>query len=237
MVTEKTRCKQCGELLVKGSRFCEACGAAVNDEEDIKKEKKQAAKPSRELGKNSITWNTELPLLTSPVIIRQLIFVLVASTLFVLVFVLALDAFEGNLTWESFMRYLIYALLILGGLSFLAMIVILVFYGNRYEYKFTLDETGVTSETVGGTRKKNAIVNLLLVLSGRPGPAGAGLIGASRQSEMVKWEKVESISVDPQKLEIVLRRKVRAIMLIRCTPENYQAVLQMAEGALAAKAG
>lgn len=232
MATDKARCKQCGEFIIKGSRFCEACGAALNNDADSKKRIKPAARSASESGKNSITWDADLPLLSNSVIIKQLLLVLVASSLCVLVFILTLEAFEGNLNLGSALRYLLITLLILGGLSFLAVIVMLVFYGNRYEYKFTMNETGVTSETVGGTRKKNAIVNLLLVLSGKPGPAGAGLIGASRQSETVKWEKVDSIHTDPEKLEIVLRRKGRAIMLIRCTPENYQAVLQMAEDAL-----
>lgn len=183
----------------------------------------------------SITWKAALPLITNAVVIRQLSFVLVISVLCVLLFILSLDAFEGNLTLAGAWRYMLIALLTLGGFAFLAVLAMLVFYGNKYEYKFTLNEIGVLSETVDATRKKNNIINLLLVLSGRPGPAGAGLIAHSRQSELVKWEKVDSLTTNPANLEIVLRRGRRAVMVIRCTQENYPTVLQMAEEALAAK--
>lgn len=184
-----------------------------------------------------ITWNTEIPLLTNAVVLKQLFFVLGLSSLFVLVFVLLLEAFEGNLTLAAALKYFLIALSILGGISILAVLVMLLLYGNRYEYRFTLDEAGVTAETAGGTRRKNAVVNLLLVLSGKPAPAGAGLLAASRQSEQVRWEKVENIESDPGRLQIVLRRRGRAVMLIRCTPENYQEVLYRVEMALANRRG
>jgi hypothetical protein len=46
-------------------------------------------------------------------------------------------------------------------------------------YQFTLDETGVTAETKGGSRKKNAILNFLFIISHKPVLAGSGLIAAS----------------------------------------------------------
>ncbi len=233
MVEKKQKCVQCGKGLEAGARFCENCEAPVPEREKKKKASASRLKPEMQYGKHIITWNAEIPLLTSTVIIRQLAFVLAVSSLCVLVFVLMVDAFEGNLTLAGVLRTILITLLVFGGLSLLAVVIMLFFYGNRYENRFIMDEIGVTAETIAGTRKKNAIVNLLLLLSGKPGPAGAGLIAASRQSEQVKWEKVNSLTTDPNKLEIVLRRGGRALMLIRCTPENYPRVLKMAQEALA----
>ncbi len=184
-----------------------------------------------------ITWNVEIPLLTNAVVLKQLFFVLGLSSLCVLVFVLSLESLEGDLTLAAALKYFLIALSILGGISFLAVLVMLLLYGNRYEYRFTVDEAGVTAETTGGTRRKNAVVNLLLLLSGKPAPAGAGLLAASRQSEQVKWENVENIETDPARLQIVLRRRGRAVMLMRCTPENYQEVLYRVKIALAHRSG
>lgn len=117
--------------------------------------------PDREKTPLAITWQASLRLLTNAVIIRQLFFVLVLSVLCVLVFALSLDAFEGHLSLESAWRYLLIALLILGGLSFVAALVMLVIYGNQYDYQFMVDEVGVKAETVGGTRRKNAVINFL----------------------------------------------------------------------------
>jgi len=187
--------------------------------------------PDREKTPLAITWQASLRLLTNAVIIRQLFFVLVLSVLCVLVFALSLDAFEGHLSLESAWRYLLIALLILGGLSFVAALVMLVIYGNQYDYQFMVDEVGVKAETVGGTRRKNAVINFLLLLSGRPGPAGAGLLAASRQSELVKWKDVDRLDFNAEKKEIVLRRGKRAVMLVQCTTENFDQVLRFAQQA------
>lgn len=193
------------------------------------------AVPDRESTPFAITWQASLRLLTNAVIIRQLIFVLAVSVLCVLVFVLSLDAFEGQLSLESAWRYFLIALLILGGLSFFAALVMLVFYGNQYDYCFSMDEVGVKAETVGGTRRKNAVINFLLLLSGRPGPAGAGLLAASRQSELVKWKDVDRLEFNTEKKEIVLRRGKRALMLVQCTAENFDQVLRFAQQAVGDK--
>jgi len=235
VVTIKVKCPKCGTDLEEGSVFCEKCGAVVERGENPPKENSNVDGINVETKKNSISWNANLPLLTSSVVIKQLLFVLVASNICVLIFILTVDAISGDLTFQRFSHYLLYALIIFGFLSLLAVLVMLVFYGNQYEYKFTLDETGITSETVGGTKKKNAIINFLLIFSGKPGPAGSGLLAASRQKEKIPWRKVDSIQTDANKLEIVLRRKGWAIMLIRCTPENYAEVLRRANEAVNAR--
>jgi hypothetical protein len=195
----------------------------------------QKATPDRESTPLAFTWQASLRLLTNVVVIRQLFFVLALSVLFVLVFALSLEAFEGHLTPQAAWKYLLITLLILGGLSFLAALVMLVIYGNKYDYQFTVDEVGVKAETVGGTRRKNVIINWLLLLSGRPGPAGAGLLAASRQSELVKWKDMDRLEVHVDKQEIVLRRGKRALMLVQCSAENFDQVLRLMQQALGDK--
>ncbi len=180
----------------------------------------------------AITWQASLTLLKNAVILRQLFVVLALSVLFVLVFALSLEAFEGHLTLQAAWKYLWITLLVLGGLLFLAALVMLVIYGNKYDYQFTVDEVGVKAQTVGGTRRKNAIINWLLLLSGRPGPAGAGLLAESRQSELVKWKDVDRLDFNAEKKEIVLRRGKRALMLVQCTAENFDQVLRLAQQAV-----
>jgi hypothetical protein len=220
------KCLKCGVNVEEGSAFCESCGAAIQSIEDSQRENAIRDGIQRNGKQNTMTWSVDLPLLTSSIVVKQMLFVLIASSLFVLVFMLIVEAFSGDLTFEGFFNYLLFTLIILGILTFLAVIVMLIFYRNRYEYQFTLDETGVTAETKGGSRKKNAILNFLLIISHKPVLADSGLIAASRLKEKITWKKVDSIQSDEKKLEVILRCRGRAIMLIRCTPENYSEVIR-----------
>lgn len=192
------------------SSFCTQCDAP-------------AAGPG--MPSEKLTWEAAVPLMRSTVVLRQLAIVLVASCALVAGFVLFLQAIGGDLTWESAWRLVRIFLLILGGLALLAALVMLVLYGNRYEYRYTIDEQGITAATTGATSKKNTIVNVLLALSGRPSAAGAGVLAQSRQGERIRWQDVNDLTTDAGRREIVLRRRKRAVMLVQCTAENYESVL------------
>ncbi|MBN1537369.1 MAG: zinc ribbon domain-containing protein [Anaerolineales bacterium] len=226
-------CEHCGTTNSAQASFCENCGQSLAQNQPVDPADTTTSFESPE----KITWKANLPLLTNKVVVRQLLFVLGLSMLCVLLFMLTLDIFEGNFTLAGAGRYLLISVIILGGLALLAALVMQFLYGNKYEYKYTVDENGVKAETTGATQKKNFIVNLLLVFSGRPGPAGAGLLAQSRQSELVKWDKVDTYTTNPDNLEIVLYRRKRAVMVIQCKPENYQTVRQRVEQALAEKPG
>lgn len=176
--------------------------------------------------RSSITWQASLPLLSSYVIIKQLFMVFFLSTACVFIFLVFLELIEGQLTLVSTGRYLVVLSLILVGLLLLSIISMLAFYGNRYEVQFTVNHIGVQSTTVGKTKRKNTLINTLLALSGKPGPAGSGLLAASRQSELIQWKRIDHYNADPKKQEIHLYHGKQALMLVRCTSENYPDVLQ-----------
>ena len=176
-----------------------------------------------------ITWQTRVPMLSSTVILRQLFLVLMVPSACLLVFLLLLELIDGQLTLASAGRFVLITLAILIGLFFLGIIAIVLIYNNRYDLQFTVDDSGVRSTTVGKTKRKNALINTLLLFSGKPGPAGAGLIAASRQSELVRWENIDDYFAVPNKLEIQLRQGKRVIMLVHCTPETYPRVKEAIE--------
>lgn len=179
-----------------------------------------------------ITWQTRIPMLSSKVIIRQLFFVLFASSACFLIFMLLLELIDGQLTLVSAGQFFLMTLAILFGLFILAVISILVVYQNRYEVQFTVNETGVRSTTIGRTKRRNALINTLLLFSGKPGPVGAGLMAASRQSELVRWENIDNFIVNPDTHEIQLRKGKSVLMLVPCNPDNYEAVLERVEDTL-----
>ncbi len=178
-----------------------------------------------------ITWQTRVPMLSSTVILRQFFLVLLIPSGCLLVFLLLLELIDGTLTLASAGTFALISLAILGGLLLLSIIAIVVIYHNRYDIQFTVDETGIRSTTVGKTKRKNAVINTLLVLSGKPGAAGSGLLAASRQSELVRWENIDHYTAVPNKLEIQLRQGKRVLMLVHCTPETYPRVKEAIEKA------
>ncbi len=173
-----------------------------------------------------ITWQANIPLLSTSLIIKQLFVVFFIPTSCLLIFLLALAWFEGQLTLTLAGNYLLVLTLILVGLLVLSIIGMLIVYGNQYQVKFTVNHKGVQSTTVGKTKRKNILINTLLVLSGRPGFAGAGLLAASRQSELVQWKSVTDYKANLEKSTIQLYRGKHTLMLVQCTAENYPDVLR-----------
>ncbi len=180
----------------------------------------------------TLTWEAGISMTGSSVLLRQLALVLGLGALVVFLLLTGLRAVDGDLTLARVGSYALISLGIFVGLMLLSAVAILLFYGNRYQQRYTLTDEGVQAVTTGGTRKRNQVVNLLLVLSGRPTAMGAGLLAHSRQSEMVRWTRVDNITTDQSRHTIALRKGQRAIMLVQCTPENYEMVLSRANQAV-----
>ena len=125
METIKAQCPKCGADLEEGSVFCENCGALVERAENLQSEYSNGDSLNQKNKKNPISWNANLPLITSSVVIKQLLFALVASNLCVLIFILTVDAFSGDLTLQRFLNMC--CTLIIFALSVLAALVMLVF--------------------------------------------------------------------------------------------------------------
>ena len=182
-----------------------------------------------------IKWQAAIPLLSTSLILKQLSVVFLIPTACLLVFLLGLAWIEGQLTLTLAGNYILVLTLILFGLLLLSMIGMAIVYGNQYQVEYVVNLTGITSSTVGKTKRKNAIINTLLALSGKPGFAGAGVLAASRQSELVKWKSVTDYKANLEKSTIQLNRGKHTLMLVQCTTENYSAVLQWVRQSITAQ--
>jgi hypothetical protein len=177
-------------------------------------------------------WEAAIPLMQSGVVMRQVFVVIALSVVLLTAFMLALTALDGDLTGAVLWQIGSVMLLILAGMLLLAWLAMLVIYRNRYEYRFRLDEHGIEARVAGATRKTNRLVNTLLMLSGRPSAASAGMLAGSRQTQYVRWSGVDDLVPDARRHAIVLRRNKIAVMLVQCHAGNYDAVLRRARAAL-----
>ncbi len=178
-------------------------------------------------------WDAAIPLWRSSLVVRQVFVVLTIAIGMVWLFMIILTAAEGDLDAATLWSISRIFLIILGGLLLGAFLVMAVLY-RRYEYRFTLDEQGVLASTTGRTRKKNALINALLVLSGRPSAMGAGMLAGSRQDQRVRWKDATAFRVDTRRRQITLRRGRRTLMLIQCTDENLETVRRVFDERVAA---
>ena len=172
---------------------------------------------------DAISWEADISPLRSPVVVRQLMIALGASLLFVWLLGATLIAIDGDLGTGALWTFTRTMLFVALGLGLMCVLIMLTLY-RRYRYRYTLDDDGIRSTVAGGTARTNRIVNLLLLLTGRPSAAGAGLLAASRQSEQVRWSDVTGARLDPSRHQIEIRRGRRTVMLVQCTPEEWEAV-------------
>jgi len=169
-------------------------------------------------------WQATISIWRSSVVLRQLSAVLVIAVAAVWVLMIIMTAANGDLDRAAFWSFTRIILIIVAVLVGLTILVVGLLY-RRAPYRFELDEEGISASTAARTRKKNAIINTLLFLSGRPSAMGAGMLAASRQDERLRWEDVDSFTVDRKRRQIALRRKRRTVMLVQCTEQNVEQVV------------
>lgn len=178
-----------------------------------------------------ITWEIDVPILTDGVIMKQLLFVIALSIVFVLVLLLLIGLFTGDMNLE-YLAFLGKLFLIMAAIfAALLLIGVLLLMGNRYGYTFTLDSGGIGEATHSRQYKKNTIMNLLLViaglLSGRPAAAGAGILAQARQKQYLRWKDIDQAALDSRRKTVVLKKNRRTRMIVFCTTANYEAVSKL----------
>jgi len=173
-----------------------------------------------------LEWVASLPFWHNTVVIQQL----------ALVFFLPLALLLGVLIvadWplDAEMWLFDSKLVLIVATIFLVLMVIgvAVVFAGGYEVEYRTNDRGIGGRPRGRTAKKNALVNFLLMISGRPTAMGTGMMAQSRQAEYVAWKDVERVETDPQRRLITLKKGRRPLMVVACDEAHYDAVLQFAQ--------
>ncbi len=222
-------CEQCGARLKEGVRFCEQCGAQVQAASvppapSAPPVAKAVDAPAPQA---AVTWETGISLLGNPLIRKQLALVVIGSGAFMALLLSFLVAAGGDADQIPMMlRISLYVTL---GLGLMLVLVSLVFFGNRVRVRFTVDENGALWETVD----KRALTGNRLALLGSalqrsPQAGGAAMLAAAREREFVRWSDVAAAQADRRHLMITLRNSWRPVMLLVCTPENFDEIAALA---------
>jgi len=187
------------------------------------------------LAQGRLSWEADVGLLTNPLLLRQFGTLLAVTGLVMFGLLSLLFAVQGE--WESIPMALLATLVGVGVLALLMLVVVLLFFGNRFRARFAVSETGVSFETVDRRAKAaNRLAALLGVLGGSSSTAGAGMIGLSRESEAYGWRGIAVATYYPRSHSIALRNRWRMVAFLACTPGNYDQVAAFVRQHLADRA-
>lgn len=181
-------------------------------------------------GRPPLTWRCDVPLLTHPAMLRNLVLLFVIAGFILVALLGGIVALTDGLRHAWPMVGM--ALATTGGLFVLSVLIILVVFRNRMAMEFVIDDRGVLARIVDRRAK---VANRLAVVAGAlgrsPATAGAGLLGMSGEETGTAWSGVASASYDRGRLTITLRNDWRPVVHLICTPETYdEAVRRVAAG-------
>lgn len=151
--------------------------------------------------KSTLSWEVSIPLVTNPFILRHFAGLYGAIT-GVFIFFLG-GAFAIQEEWQI-AREISLLLVILGtGIYLFTLIIMLVFYGNRQMLCFTLSDKGIGYKTINQRTER---------------------LGLQQESWQVYWRGAFRALVYPRQRCILLRNSWRTLMVVYCTPENFESV-------------
>jgi hypothetical protein len=212
-------CRQCGQALGVGQRFCSQCGSECSTVPGTA----EGHAPEEGLNPPGLVWEANIGLLTNPTILKQLVTVLGITGLILAGFLSFLLAVDGE--WHRIPEVLLISLLVVGALGLGMVLIMLVFFANRVRTRFTVNSEGIILETIDRrARAANRLAALLGALAGRPSTAGVGLMAMSRERESYNWRGIVRASYHPLWRGITLHDAWRTVALLACTPDNYEQV-------------
>lgn len=140
-------------------------------------------------------------------------------------FIVLASASSGKFL-EDYIRLVFMFTLILCGLGVASLLVMILFFGNRYRMGFMVGPKGVAWTTVTRRAKwSNRVALAAGLLGGRPGLAGAGLLAQANEQGLIEWDDIRTLRVYEEHSTISLKNSWRVVIRLHCTPENFKAVL------------
>jgi len=178
-----------------------------------------------------IAWTVNVPLLTTPIIVRQLAAVILIPLAILALLLTGLAWFEGSLDQLGAIFRAIFGVSAI--LLVLVLAAVVLFFNNRMTVSFEIDADGVRSRVVDGRAKFGRTLAIVLgALARNPTVAGAGLLARSNSFRFTGWDEIRSLEVD-QKRQIVLLRGNRLVLdAVFCTKDNFMDVKSTIEKAI-----
>ena len=206
-------CPNCGGDNPGVAAFCGLCGATL-----------ASTPPPPPPAGASLEWISSFPLATSRFLLYDLgkILFFTALIIFSLGSVIALAQGAADEPASAWLQVIGIFSLVLGGLGLLFLLIMLVFFGDRYRAWFAIGPAGFAFETRCRRAKWSSRAAVVAgVLAGSPGAAGAGMLAYAQESALTPWSEVRRIRLHPRLCVISVMNGWRVVLRFYCTPANY----------------
>lgn len=181
-----------------------------------------------------LQWELDVPLLTHPLMRGAFVRLMLLTGLLMSALLGGLMLVTGDP--EAIVPMLGMVLAVLAGLSVLFVLVILVVFGNRMSMRFAVDARGARAEvTDRRAARSNRLAVLVGTLAGKPGLTGAGLLAQSGSEQSVAWKAVARVRYYPRWRAIALSNSWRTVLILYCSPGNYDTVAALVAQRLEAR--
>lgn len=201
-------CTECGTELPEGGGPCPSCHAPPET---------GTADPAGE----PLVWSARMPVVTSPVVVKQLVLALGAGFLFVAVLMVVLGAYEA-LPWIGgiFLFLLVLCLVIAAAIHF--------FTKGGPMGEFAIGSEGVEYRAGKESKALNRATLAGSVVGGSLSGAGGSLINISRETESMSWDEMRSVTVDRRDRSLVFYRQSLVFPIaLYCTEENFEPAIEL----------
>ncbi|KAF5060830.1 hypothetical protein DSECCO2_321430 [anaerobic digester metagenome] len=200
-----TFCPDCGSPLPPGAESCPSCEGRVEPEP------------------GSLVWSARMPVVTSPVVVKQLVIAFGVGALFVALLMVAMGALFA-LPW------------IAGIFLFLVVLALVIGWAIQFFTKGgPMGEFAITSEGVGyrAGKESKALNRATLVgsaIGGSLAGTGGSLINISREMESMHWDEVRSVTVDRRDRSLLFYRRTLVFpIVLYATDENFDEAVALVE--------
>jgi hypothetical protein len=203
---------RCGPRRIDGSSTCAHASWAI-------------AMNNAKSSPQALTWDIAVPLLSNSLIAGATVKVFmlaagISAAMMSLIFAVQGDTDSILTIWMAFGAAGV-------GLSLMALLIMLVVFGNRMHCRISIDGNGIQFASVDRRAKVgNRLLLLLGLLLRRPQAIGAGLIARSQELSSLRWRGAFAAEYRPQRHLVILRNRWRRLLIVYATPENYAQVAE-----------
>ena len=201
-------CTECGSELPEEGGPCPSCHAPPEA-------------GTLDTDGEPLVWSARMPVVTSPVVVKQLVIALGAGFLFVAVLMVIMGAYEA-LPWIGgiFLFLLVLCLIVAAAIHF--------FTKGGPMGEFAIGSEGVGYRAGKESKALNRATLAGSVVGGSLSGAGGSLINISRETESMSWDEMRSVTVDRRDRSLVFyRHSLVYPIALYCTEETFEPAIEL----------